>query len=421
MTTASIQPTPRRASRLREIEGLRAVAAWSIVVFHVWVFSSPADLRWNLGPVTPFVSPLQSGVTLFFVLSGFLLYRPIAAAIVDAGRRPSTAAYLRNRMLRILPAYWVILVVVVFVLRSASLGASARGVVGGPLSDVKTFVLDLFLVQTYDPHAIWSGLPPAWSLTIEVAFYLLLPLLGLMGMYLARGPAHSPRRIAGAAAPVLAMLILGALGKTLVAVFSAGPPRGDIASWHGVLARSLLTHADLFGFGMGASLLLVLWQRGLAGRSRVILRSELARPLAYLGLPILVLGYYAFTAYLYEAVVALLAALVLLRLLAGPTSPKPSGLKARALLTHPWTLGAGRHSYSVFLWNYPLLAFLSAHHLLAGGEGAGAFVVNLAVAVPIVAVLAALTYRLVEAPALRLKHRRREAAGAVPAVVPAKG
>ena len=86
-----------------------------------------------------------------------------------------------------------------------------------------------------------------------------------------------------------------------------------------------------------------------------------------------------------------------------------------------WTLGAGRHSYSVFLWNYPLLAFLSAHHLLAGGEGAGAFVVNLAVAVPIVAVLAALTYRLVEAPALRLKHRRREAAGAVPAVVPAKG
>ena len=400
-----------------EIEGLRAVAAWSIVVFHVWVFSSPADLRWNLGPVTPFISPLQSGVTLFFVLSGFLLYRPIAAAIVDAGRRPSTAAYFRNRMLRILPAYWVVLVLVVFVLRSASVGASASGVVGGPLSDVKTFVLDLFLVQTYDPHAIWSGLPPAWSLTIEVAFYLLLPLLGLMGMYLARGPARSPRRIAAAAAPVLTMLLLGALGKTLVAVFSAGSPRGDIGSWHGVLARSLLTHADLFGFGMGAAFLLVLWERGLAGRCRVILRRELARPLAYLGLPILVLGYYAFPAYLYEAAVALLAALVLTRLLADPKS----GLKARALLTHRWTLGAGRRSYSVFLWNYPLLAFLSAHHLLAGGEGAGAFVINLAVAVPIVAGLAALTYRFVEAPALRLKHRRREAAGAVPAVVPAKG
>jgi peptidoglycan/LPS O-acetylase OafA/YrhL len=400
-----------------EIEGLRAVAAWSIVVFHVWVFSSPADLGWNLGPVSPFISPLQSGVTLFFVLSGFLLYRPLAAAIVDAGQRPPIPSYLRNRMLRILPAYWVVLVLVAFVLRSASLGASARGVVGGPLSDVKTFVLDLFLVQTYSPHAIWSGLLPAWSLTIEVAFYLLLPLLGLMGMYLARGPAHSARRIAGAAAPVLAMLLLGALGKMLVTVFSPGAPREAVASWHGVLDRSLLTHADLFGFGMGAAFLLVLWERGLAGRGRAILRSELARPLAYLGLPILVLGYYVLPAFLYDAAVALLAGLVLTRLLGDPKS----GPKARALLTHRWTLSAGRRSYSVFLWNYPLLAFLSAHHLLAGGQGAEAFAVNLAVAVPIVAGLAALTYRFVEAPALRLKHRRREAAGAAPAIVPAKG
>ena len=76
-------------SRLWEIEGLRAVAAWSIVVFHVWVFSSPAVLGWNLGPFTAFVSPLQSGVTLFFVLSGFLLYRPIAAALLDAAQGPS--------------------------------------------------------------------------------------------------------------------------------------------------------------------------------------------------------------------------------------------------------------------------------------------------------------------------------------------
>ena len=79
--TTAVTASP---SRLWKIEGLRAVAAWSIVVFHLWVFSSPAVLGWNLGPFTAFVSPLQSGVTLFFVLSGFLLYRPIAAGLLDA-------------------------------------------------------------------------------------------------------------------------------------------------------------------------------------------------------------------------------------------------------------------------------------------------------------------------------------------------
>src|SRR5947208_528324 len=139
----AVNPAP---SRLWEIEGLRAVAAWSIVVFHVWIYSSPTILGWNLGPLTAFVSPLQSGVTLFFVLSGFLLYRPIAAALLDGNPPRSVWRYLRNRALRILPAYWVILFMAVFALRSASLGASGHGVLAGPLTDAKTLALDIFLV-----------------------------------------------------------------------------------------------------------------------------------------------------------------------------------------------------------------------------------------------------------------------------------
>src|SRR6058998_2066237 len=155
-TTMRTRSPAHAASRLREVEGLRAVAASSIVVFHVWIFSSPAILDWNLGPLTAFVSPLQSGVTLFFVLSGFLLYRPIAAALLDATTAPSAWRYLRNRALRILPAYWVILFLVVVALRSASLGASGQGVLTGPLTDPKTFVLNVFLIQTYVPDGIFS-------------------------------------------------------------------------------------------------------------------------------------------------------------------------------------------------------------------------------------------------------------------------
>ena len=66
-------------------------------------------------------------------------------------------------------------------------------------------------------------------------------------------------------------------------------------------------------------------------------------------------------------------------------------------------------------WEYGV----AARHLLAGGNGAGAFLLDLAIAVPAIAILSALTYRFVEAPALRLKQRRRTRAAAVPATNPA--
>jgi peptidoglycan/LPS O-acetylase OafA/YrhL len=400
--------------RVWEIDGLRAVAAWSIVVFHVWVFTSPSVLQWNLGPLTAFVSPLQSGVTLFFVLSGFLLYRPIAAALLDRKRAPDTFAYARNRALRILPAYWVILALTAFVLRSASLGMSGRGVLGGALTDTKTFVLDVLLLQTYAPHAIWTGILPAWSLTIEVAFYLVLPLLGLTVM---RFAAHSSRSVAAAAGPVLAMLMLGAAGKIAVSVLGGGTGRST-SGWGGVLDRSFLTHADLFGFGMVAALLLLCWERGLGNRFKVVVGPTLSRPLAYVGLPTIFLGYYLLPTYLYDATVACLVAIVLLRLLVVHEGEERSATRGRSFLAHRWTIAAGRRSYSVFLWNYPLLTFLSAHHLFASGHGAAAFAANCVIAVPPVAGLSALTYRFVEVPALKLKRRRADVPAA-PAIVPA--
>jgi len=413
--TTAITAAP---SRLWEIEGLRALAAWSIVVFHVWVFSSPAVLGWNLGPFTAFVSPLQSGVTLFFVLSGFLLYRPIAVALLDAAPGPSVWRYLRNRALRILPAYWLILLLVIFTLRSASLGASGHGVSTGPLTDPRTFFLDVFLVQTYVPNGIWSGILPAWSLTIEVAFYLMLPLLGLAALAFAHGRAHGRPRIAAALGPVLFMLLLGAVGKILVAVYVHGPQRATTSDWHGVLDRSILTHADLFGFGMGAAFVLLLWERGIGARLECLLSSRLSRPLAYLGLPTLFLGYYLLTPYVYDAAVALLASFVLVRLLAVKGRGEPRS-RSSLFLTQRWTVAAGRRSYSVFLWNYPVLAFLSTNNLLAGGNDVGGFLLNLLIVAPTIAVLSALTYRFVEAPALRLKGRTRLAASALPAVTPA--
>src|SRR5204863_8829228 len=113
----------------------------------------------------------------------------------------------------------------------------------------------------------------------------------------------------------------------------------------------------------------------------------LGRPLAYLGIPTLVLGYYFLPPYIYDSAVALLASLLLVRVLA----PK-LGRPRRRFLIHPWTLAWGRISYSVFLWNYPVLLFLAAHGLLATANDATAFVFNLVVASTVVGTLSYLTY-----------------------------
>src|SRR6266702_5271766 len=105
MRLGSVRPSMGR--RLPGVEGLRAIAACSILVFHAWGLTPTHGTR--LGPFDRFVPDLQFGVVLFFTLSGFLLYRPFAAAILRAELRPSLRSYVRNRALRIVPAYWFIL------------------------------------------------------------------------------------------------------------------------------------------------------------------------------------------------------------------------------------------------------------------------------------------------------------------------
>src|SRR5439155_14852002 len=126
---------------------------------------------------TVFIRPLQSGVTLFFVLSGFLLYRPFAQAALNGTARPSIRRYLRNRALRILPAYWTVLLVSVGAGATVVAATESGNLVGrlgpGQLS------ASLLLVQSYRPSTIFTGLQPAWSLCVEAAFYVLLPLAAL--------------------------------------------------------------------------------------------------------------------------------------------------------------------------------------------------------------------------------------------------
>lgn len=140
------------------IDGLRAFAAVSVVLCHTVGVS-------NLVSTTSgaYLAALRAGVEVFFVISGFVLYRPFAKAHRRKKRGPSLGGYFRRRFLRIFPAYWLVLTI-----------GFAFGVTF--LAGIASTVSNYLLVQTYvhQPSFV-VGLDPAWTLVVEVTFYVFLP------------------------------------------------------------------------------------------------------------------------------------------------------------------------------------------------------------------------------------------------------
>lgn len=395
-------PPPSAARRLKGIEGLRAVAAGAIVVHHVWLLDGGERVGADTVAGTVFLN-LALGVTLFFALSGFLLYRPFAAAIARGKPLPSVGNYLRNRALRILPAYWVILFLAALVLRTAATRDATGELVYGPLTDPGELLRAMLLIQDYDPATMVIGIGPAWSLAVEVVFYLLLPLLAIGVWRFAHDVPERSRRVALLLAPPLLLLVLGLSGKFVAGiVLPATPADGYDTDWHSVVERSFWAQADLFSFGMVAA---VLHTEVVDGRLRL---PRHWRPLTLgLALAIFLLCVRSLESgqlsYLPQNTAVALSAALLLAVVVYPSEPGRPPPALQRVLEWRVVVAAGLISYSVFLWNEPTIRWLTEHGFTVGGWSGLAF--NLALATVVIAALSYTTYRLVELPALRRKRR----------------
>jgi peptidoglycan/LPS O-acetylase OafA/YrhL len=356
---------------------------------------------------------LPLGVTLFFVLSGFLLYRPFVAALMRDGERPSLSRYLRNRALRILPAYWFILFAVALVLQTALVYDGTGDWGPGRLDDPAVLARNAFFVQNYGTPwtgSFFTGIGPAWSLAIEAVFYVTLPLLVLAAFALTRhARTRTDRRIA-ALTPAALMLLVGVGGKLMTYLL-------DSADLSTVLYWSFLANADKFAFGMAVAVLYVDAEDGFLHVPRW------GRTAAAVGLLAVAFPTAKFTAN--NAVVGAdgtnlvyntLMALVCAGLVALVVLPRREG---RHRLTLPGVLetrplvGAGLVSYSLFLWHEPVVYWLKRHDLtLAGPSG---FFFNLLLLATSAGILSVLTYRWVELPALRRKSRQSGRRESMPA------
>jgi peptidoglycan/LPS O-acetylase OafA/YrhL len=156
------------------------------------------------------LSRLDVGVAIFFVLSGFLLSRPVLARAREGRPAPPLGAYLRKRALRVLPVYWVVAVVALVVLQENH---------RGPLGWLRT----LTLTDLYFADRLPAALTQMWSITTEVAFYLVLPAL-LLGW-------NRITRARRSDATVLALVLLSA-GVSLLWVTHAPSWLGGDATFH---------------------------------------------------------------------------------------------------------------------------------------------------------------------------------------------
>jgi peptidoglycan/LPS O-acetylase OafA/YrhL len=209
------------------MDSLRAIAALGVLFGHVGGISRVSQDK----AYGAWVANLTVGVCLFFVLSGFLLYRPFVNGQFGGAPRPRVWDYARRRVLRIIPAYWVALTLLALY--------PGLEVVHGP--DWWRFY---GLLQIYTPLYTLAGISVAWSLCIEASFYVALPFFAL-------GVGRLTRHLSR---PVQVCLQLGLLAVLSVASVALRARNEDV-----VLANSLPTYFFWFALGMALAVLSAAW------------------------------------------------------------------------------------------------------------------------------------------------------------------
>lgn len=221
-------------------DGLRAIAALLVAVTHSGFISGFNVRSSGLGA---FVARMDIGVAIFFVISGFLLYRPFVAARLTDRPGPAVLPYSRRRFLRIAPAYWLVLTAVLLI--PAIQGINAKT----PRWD--QIVAHYGLFHTYHLRFDIVPVQQAWTLVTEVAFYVLLP---LYAMLLANRRGALQQRFADELLGVGVLFGLGLVSRTAV-LFGIDNP-----GWRGFTNLWLPARLDHFALGMLLAVLSV-WHR----------------------------------------------------------------------------------------------------------------------------------------------------------------
>lgn len=377
------------ASHLRVLTGVRGWAVLWVFMYHAWAYAQYPPLVVELFGLSVDLTPLFSmggvGVTIFFVLSGFLLATPFAQWQAGQRERPRLGRYLFRRIMRVFPAYYVQLALLIL------LAYWTSGQL--PIHDLGTLVRHLFMLFMPPPLGVEPINLVWWTLPIEFGFYLALPFL----VFLLR-----PERGLWLLAGCLAAMYLWRHGVVLR--LADAPLQMRVYATY-----QLPGSMDAFGMGMLAAMLNVHrpclpgWLLPPAGGSRLGLLGLALVLVAIYWLPGKRAEYWTDSLIFYTWTPALSLGIAAV-LLAGVSG---SGMLQR-VFGNRYMVFLGLISYSLYLWHLPVLSWLAAAAWYPGLTG-GRLSWILALSLPPVLVIATLSYLCVERPFMRLRRNSRAA------------
>ena len=386
------QPAPgQRSPRYQELDALRAAAAVSIVILHAYQNSRTIDgyAYGDTYVVRNLIINLDFGLGVFFALSGFVVFLPFARALIDGRAHMGVREFATRRAYRILPLYFIAILLV----------WNSR-YYGGP-GQIADLVRHLTFTQIYHNDRIFYTIGPAWSLAVEMHYYVFTAMLVWLLTKLVRRVQSRRRRIAIVAAVPAAVAVASLLYKYW-AFYVAGlaldnfPPPHHYTVYYSALAR-----ADGFAYGMLFAVLIPVigtWRprgpwlaRGLVAIALIPFAAMVAVRGDRTSDPHVVsLFYYSWIG---VGTVLIIAATVLSR----PEWPWMRLMRSRAVQF------TGVVSYSLYMWHEPLMITLEKHHVLNFSNRVTWPLSTLAL-VAAALVVAWVSYHLIEIPGQRLRH-----------------
>lgn len=351
-------------ARVASLTGIRAVAALLVVATHA-AYTTGKYPRGYVGLV---YSRLEIGVPIFFVLSGFLLFRPWVRAAMRGGPRkgePSVRRYARHRVRRIMPAYVVTVLGAYLLYHFHTAGPNPGHTWIGLL---RNLTLTQLYTDGYNYAYLHQGLTQMWSLAVEVSFYVALPALAYLLLVWVCRRSWRPWRL---------LTAIGALG-----LISPG--------WL-VLVHNTDVLPD------GARLWLptyLLWF--LAGMALTVLQAMGVRCYGFVVLPVAVFSFFVAAtpiagepttspAGLAQAIVKTVFYAVIAALLLAPAALGDNGWYTRFLASRPM-VWLGEISYEIFLVHLVLMEIAMTfvlHKQVYTGSTAALFVATMALTIPV--------------------------------------
>jgi peptidoglycan/LPS O-acetylase OafA/YrhL len=346
--------------RVASLTGIRAVAALLVVATHA-AYTTGKYIGGYFGLV---YSRMEIGVPIFFVLSGFLLFRPWVTSLATGGAPPSVSRYARHRVRRIMPAYvvTVLLAYLIYQFRKAGLNPGHTWI---------GLLRNLTLTQIYTSNYLGSflhqGLTQMWSLAVEAAFYVALPLLSYFLLVVVCRRRWRP----GLLLVTLAGLALITPAWLVLVHFTTSVPNG-VRLW-------LPTYLAWF----------------IAGMALAVLQSMGVRCYAFAAIPLAVISYFIASTPvagapttsprgLGEALVKAGFYAAIAALAVAPLALGDHGWYARALATRPM-VWLGEISYEIFLIHLLTMEIAMVdvvHYPIYNGSMLNLFVATLVLTIP---------------------------------------